>query len=201
MAPQNPFLRRIGILGGSFNPAHAGHREISLAALDRLGLDAVWWLVTPGSPLKDPDTYADFDARLEMARAVADHDAISVSDFERREGLQYTVDTLARLRAAHPDCAFVWLMGADSLATFHRWKDWRRIADLAPIAVFNRPGSEKALKSEAARALDAYRMDLKDGDLLAQDLPAWTFIPETRNEISSTALRAALKPDKDSSSP
>ncbi|MHA7873524.1 MAG: nicotinate-nucleotide adenylyltransferase, partial [Hyphococcus sp.] len=119
-----PYRRRIGLLGGSFNPAHDGHREISLEALRKLGLDAVWWLVTPGNPLKDAAEYAPFEERLRLARQTADHCDIVVSDFERRHGLQYTVDTLERLQLLHPSIQFVWIMGADSLESFHRWKDW-----------------------------------------------------------------------------
>lgn len=192
MTPQ-PGNRRIGLLGGSFNPAHAGHREISLAALSRLGLDSVWWLVTPGNPLKDPNDYAPFETRAAQARKVADHSHIVISDFERRKGLQYTVETLERLNLLHPDTQFVWLMGADSLAGFHHWKDWRRIAELVPIAVFNRPGyADSALNSEAAETLAAFRMDARDAANLAERAPpAWVFIDETDNPLSSTALRNA----------
>ena len=192
MTPQ-PGKRRIGLLGGSFNPAHAGHREISLAALSRLGLDSVWWLVTPGNPLKDPDAYAPFEERTARARKVAGHPHIVISDFERRKGLQYTVDTLERLTLLHPDTQFVWLMGADSLVAFHHWKDWRRIAELVPIAVFNRPGyADNALKSEAAAALAAFRLNAGDAPTLAERAPpAWIFIDETDNPLSSTALRNA----------
>lgn len=184
--------RRIGLLGGSFNPAHAGHREISLAALDRLRLDAVWWLVTPGNPLKDPGDYADYEDRLHKARMVADHEDIVVSDFEKRRGLQYTVDTLEQIRDANPSALFAWLMGADSLANFHRWKDWRRIAELAPIAVFNRPGYGKgALDGEAAKTLAPFRLDGARDDLLTADPPAWLFFEDLDNELSSTAIRNA----------
>ncbi len=179
-------------MGGSFNPAHAGHREISLAALDRLDLDAVWWLVTPGNPLKDPGIYADYEKRLHDARAVADHADIVVSDFEKRRNLQYTVDTLEQIKDANPNVRFVWLMGADSLVNFHCWKDWRRIAELAPIAVFNRPGyGEAALASEAGQALAPFRTTADGDDLLSQEPPAWIYFPETDNPLSSTALRSA----------
>jgi len=144
---------RVGLLGGSFNPPHAAHRAISLFALKRLKLDRVWWLLTPGNPLKDPAVYAAYDDRLRLARAVANHPDIVVSDFERRRGLQYTCDTIDALQALNPHTAFVWLMGADGLENFHRWKNWRHIAQAAPIAVFNRPGhGDEALSSEAAQA-------------------------------------------------
>lgn len=181
------------MLGGSFNPAHDGHREISLAGLSRLGLDAVWWLVTPGNPLKDPETYAPFDERLAQARKVAAHPDIVVSDFERRHDLQYTVDTLERLQFLYPNAAFVWLMGADSLDGFHRWKDWRRIATLVPFAVFNRPGyGDDALTSEAATELAAFRIDADKAETLpAEEPPAWIYFSDTDNPLSSTALRNA----------
>ena len=197
MTPSDPTppatARRIGLLGGSFNPAHGGHREISLAGLARLGLDTIWWLATPANPLKDKQDYAPFETRIAQARKTAAHPDIVVSDFEKRQGLQYTVDTLERLRLLHPDTAFVWLMGADSLAGFHHWKDWRRIASLVPIAVFNRPGyGEDALAGEAARELAAFRIDADKGETLADtEPPAWIYFPDTDNPLSSTALRNA----------
>ncbi len=161
-----------------------------MVALDRLALDAVWWLVTPGNPLKDPAIYASYEDRLHGARAIADHPDIVVSDFERRRNLQYTVDTLEQLQDANPDAAFIWLMGADSLAGFHRWKDWRRIAELTPIAVFNRPGYENsAMESEAAKTLAAFRVTPSEGDLLEKEPPVWVYFNETDNPLSSTALR------------
>lgn len=195
MLPQRHATSKIGLLGGSFNPAHAGHREISLAALDWLALDAVWWLVSPGNPLKAPDIYAPYGERLAAARQVAADPRIVVSDFERRKGLQYTVDTLATLADLWPQIRFVWLMGADSLATFHKWKDWRRIAALAPIAVFARPGYEAApADSPAAKALAAFRLDARDGPALAEsEPPAWAFYSGVSNPISSTALRNARR--------
>gem|GEM_PF-57243 len=192
----SPYRRRIGLLGGSFNPPHEGHRQISLAALDKLGLDAVWWLVTPGNPLKDADLYAPYEERLAKARRLADHPDIVVSDFERRHNLQYTVDVLERLQIVNPDIDFVWLMGADSLAGFHLWKDWRKIAELAPMAVFNRPGyTDSALSGEAATALNAFRINENDLDqLITSDPPAWIYFSETDNPLSSTAIRNARGP-------
>lgn len=192
MQPQPSHQRRIGLLGGSFNPAHDGHREISLAALDRLGLDAVWWLVTPGNPLKEASDYAPYETRLGEARRIADHPDIVVSDFERRHNLQYTVDTLERLKLLNPDATFVWLMGADSLAGFHLWKDWRRIAELAPIAVFNRPGYDaSALAGEAAQTLAAFRIAEDDtAAFYMKEPPVWIYFPDTNNPLSSTTLRS-----------
>jgi len=184
-------LRRIGLLGGSFNPAHAGHLEVSLAALDRLKLAAVWWLVSPANPLKDKAILAPYEERLHGARRIANHPHIVVSDFEARRNLQYTVDTIEQLKDDNPNTRFVWLMGADGLAEFHRWKDWRRIAELAPIAVFSRPGiTEAALSSEAAETLAAFRIDAARAETLAdQTPPAWVYFSDLDNPLSSTALR------------
>ena len=192
-APPRHARARIGLLGGSFNPAHGGHREISLAALTWLELDAVWWLVSPGNPLKDPDAYAPYEERLTRARRVADHHRIVVSDFERRKNLQYTMDTLDAIQTLGPDMGFVWLMGADSLATFHLWRDWKGMFARMPIAIFNRPGSEAApVEAPAAREFSAFRVETeKAATILTADTPAWTFIAATNNPLSSTALRAA----------
>lgn len=189
--PESSYRRRIGLLGGSFNPPHDGHREISLAALDRLGLDVVWWLVTPGNPLKDPNLYAPLEDRLRKARKFSDHCDIVVSDFETRHNLQYTVDTIKRLKMLNPDVQFVWLMGADSLASFDKWKDWRRIIELAPIAVFNRPGYDaKALESPAAKTMAPFRIDEANPEkLLENDPPAWIYFSDTDNPLSSTEIR------------
>lgn len=193
MIPQRHDTSRIGLLGGSFNPAHSGHREISLAALSALRLDAIWWLVTPGNPLKEADAYAyaPYETRLATARRVADHPRIIVSNFEDRKGLQYTVDTLEALHDLWPQINFVWLMGADSLENFHRWKDWRRIASLTPIAVFNRPGHEDAVnESLAARELALFRSPAGRADeIVGAYPPAWTYIDSTRNPTSATQIR------------
>lgn len=182
---------RIGLLGGSFNPPHEGHLEISNAALSRLGLDAIWWLVTPGNPLKDESGYAPYEERLAKARKLARRPDIVVSDFEARRGLRYTVDTLTQMKETNPETHFIWLMGADSFADFHLWKDWRKIALLVPIAVFNRPYfEEKALSGPAAEALAGARI-VSDAaaDLAGLAPPAWVFISDTNNPISSTYLR------------
>src|SRR5688500_16493385 len=133
-------MKRIGLLGGSFNPAHRGHRRISLAALDALGLDEVWWLVSPGNPLKAGKDMAPFEARLESAKAMARRAPIRASDFELRAGTRYTIDTVRELIRRHPRDCFIWLMGADTVAQFHHWKAWRNIAKTLPIAVIARPG-------------------------------------------------------------
>ncbi len=191
MTPHRHDESKIGLLGGSFNPAHDGHREISLAALKHLELDVVWWLVSPGNPLKDPHSYAPYDERMAQAQRVSDHHRIIVSNFEQRKGLHYTVDTLETLSALWPQMQFVWLMGADSLTGFHRWRDWERIFQLAPIAVFSRPGDEDAAEtSEAARRFAPFRIDEKDAPgLVDREPPAWVFIRSTANPASATALR------------
>ena len=145
-------MARIGLLGGSFNPAHRGHRRISLAAMRALGLDEIWWLVSPGNPLKEGATdMAPFEARLASARQMGRGAPIRASDFERREGTRYTVDTMRRLKQRYPDHDFIWLMGADTLPNFHKWRHWRRLAREVPIAVIRRPGYDRA--AHAARAM------------------------------------------------
>lgn len=198
MPPTSSHHRLIGLLGGSFNPPHSGHREISLAALERLGLDAVWWLVTPGNPLKEPGIYAPFEDRLRMARQLSDHPDIVVSDFEKRHDLQYTVDTIERLQYLNPDVKFIWLMGADGLRDFHHWKDWRRIAEQVPFAVFNRPGyGDDALSSEAASALAAFRLNPGEVEKLSLSAPpAWIYFTDTSNPASSAAIRNAQFPSQ-----
>ena len=141
-----------GLLGGSFNPAHLGHRRISLFALDALGLDEVWWLVSPGNPLKeDAGDMAPLAARLASARRAARRAPIRPTAIEARMGTRYTVDTLRKLVRRYPGHRFIWLMGADNLAQFHRWRDWREIARLVPIAVIARPGYDRGAR--AARAM------------------------------------------------
>ncbi len=129
-----------GLLGGSFNPAHRGHRRISLAVMERLGLDEVWWLVSPGNPLKKARDMAPFDARLASARFAARRSRIRATDIEVRLGTRYTVDTVRALIRRYPQRRFVWIMGADLVGEFHRWRDWRRLAALLPIAIVARPG-------------------------------------------------------------
>jgi len=149
---------RIGLLGGSFNPAHGGHRRISLFAMDALGLDEVWWLVSPGNPLKPQQGMAPLSARFASARRQATGARIRVTAIERELGTRFTVDTLAKLRRRWPKRSFVWLMGADNLAQFSRWKNWRGIARMMPIAVIGRPGYDaSAVASPAMAWLRRYR--------------------------------------------
>ncbi|QFU15331.1 nicotinate-nucleotide adenylyltransferase [Microvirga thermotolerans] len=182
---------RIGLYGGSFNPAHAGHRLVSMLALKRLRLDRVWWIVTPGNPLKDIGELASTRERAREARRVAAHPRIDVTVFEEAIGARYTIDTLAYLARRHPGVRFVWIMGADNLAGFHRWRGWRRIAATMPFAVVDRPGwTLKAMSSRAAMALAAGRIPESAASALA-DLapPAWVFLHGPRSFLSSTALR------------
>jgi nicotinate-nucleotide adenylyltransferase len=144
-------MTRIGILGGSFNPAHRGHRAISLAAIAALGLDEVWWLVSPGNPLKEKSgDMAPFAVRFASARAVARHAPIRVSAIEQKLGTRYTIDTVTKLVRLYPRKRFIWLMGADNLAQFDQWRDWRGIAREVPIAVVARPGYEGAARAAPA---------------------------------------------------
>ena len=182
---------RIGLLGGSFNPPHRAHRAISLFAIKRLRLDRVWWLVTPGNPLKDQDTLHDLEARTEAARRVADDPRIDVSCLESVIGTRYTVDTVKYLRRRASGLRFVWIMGADNLAQFHRWQNWRRMATLVPIAVIDRPPqSFRALNAPAAQALARYRLPENEARRLADHrAPAWVFLTGLKMNLSSTGLR------------
>ncbi|MDF2689874.1 MAG: nicotinic acid mononucleotide adenylyltransferase [Microvirga sp.] len=182
---------RIGLYGGSFNPAHAGHRHVSQMALKRLGLDRVWWIVTPGNPLKDTGELATTAMRVEEARQLADHPRIDVTAFEEEIGARYTVDTLAYLKRRYPNVRFVWIMGADNLASFHRWRGWRRIARMMPIAIVDRPGwTLKAARSRSATALSEARIDEADALALpGLKPPAWVFLHGPRSHLSSTLLR------------
>jgi nicotinate-nucleotide adenylyltransferase len=182
---------RIGLLGGSFNPPHLAHRAISLFAIKRLKLDRVWWLVTPGNPLKENGGLHDLDARAEAARKMADDPRIDISCLESVIGTRYTVDTVSYLRRRASGLRFVWIMGADNLAQFHRWQNWRRIASEMPIAVIDRPPqSFRALAAPAAQALARYRLpENQAGRLADQRAPAWVFLTGMKLNLSSTGLR------------
>lgn len=182
---------RIGLYGGSFNPAHAGHRHVSQMALKRLGLDRVWWIVTPGNPLKNTGELATTAMRVQEARELADHPRIDVTAFEEEIGARYTVDTLAYLKRRYPNVRFVWIMGADNLASFHRWRGWRRIARMMPIAIVDRPGwTLKAIHSRSATALPGARIEEADALALpGLKPPAWVFLHGPRSHLSSTQLR------------
>jgi nicotinate-nucleotide adenylyltransferase len=182
---------RIGLLGGSFNPAHEAHRAISLLALKRLALDRVWWLVSPGNPLKDTRNLPPLAERIAQARTVAESPVIDVTGIEARLGTRYTYDAVSRLRSQLPGVHFVFLMGADILSEFHRWKRWRDLADSIPLAVIDRAGwTFRALSSPAALALAAARVaEHRARSLPRRDPPAWVFLQGLKLPQSSTALR------------
>jgi nicotinate-nucleotide adenylyltransferase len=182
---------RIGLLGGSFNPPHQGHTLITRLALTRLGLDRVWWLVTPGNPLKSKAELAALQARVEAARRLVAGRRVAVTDIEAQIGARYTHDTLAWLTRRAPGVRFVWIMGADNLIQFRLWRHWRAIADLTPIVVVDRPGSTlTAMSSRAAVALAPWRVAEGEARRFA-DLtpPALIFLHGPRSELSSTLLR------------
>ncbi len=183
--------RRIGLLGGSFNPAHAGHRHVSLEALKRLDLDAVWWLVSPQNPLKGKRGMAAFARRMAAAAALARHPRIAVLDLEARLGTRYTVDTLAALRRRFPHVQFVWLMGADILSQLQRWKRWPELFDRVPVAVFARPSyCQRALAAAAVQRFRRARVAPGAArGLAAMAPPAWTFLPVRLDPSSATAIR------------
>jgi len=183
---------RIGLLGGSFNPAHEGHLHISRLALDRLELDRVWWLVSPQNPLKAEAGMAPFSERLAAARAVAAGDPrITVTDIERQLDTRYSADTLKALKALCPRARLVWLMGADLLGQIDRWKGWRDLFRSVPVAIFARPTySLRALDSRAARRFRRYRIDRsRAGALADMDPPAWVFLNTPLNWQSATRIR------------
>ena len=188
--PSTPGMR-IGLLGGSFNPPHQAHRAISRFALTRLQLDRVWWLVTPGNPLKENGNLHELGERMQAARDAANDPRIEVSCLESVIRTRYTIDTINTLRRRFPGLRFVWIMGADNLAQFHRWQDWRRIAAQVPMAVIDRPPqSFRALASPAAKALARYRLPENEAALLAdRPAPAWVFLTGLKLNLSSTGLR------------
>ena len=186
-------MARIGLLGGSFNPAHGGHRHVSLAAMDALGLDAVWWLVSPGNPLKEgAKDMAPFEARLASARQMAKGTRIRVSDFEQKRNTRYTVDTIKELKRAYPQHRFIWLLGSDTLPNFHKWRDWRGLAREVPIAVIRRPGYDSA--AQAARAMGWLRGFVHPSSQARYwtdwSAPAILFLRLPPDTTSATAIRA-----------
>ncbi|WP_203311338.1 nicotinate-nucleotide adenylyltransferase [Sphingomonas beigongshangi] len=187
-------MTRTGLLGGSFNPAHRGHRGITLAAIRALDLDEAWWLVSPGNPLKAgaPDM-APFAARLASARRMARRAPIRASDIEVRLGTRYTLDTLRKLRRRYPKRRFIWLMGADNLAQFDRWRGWREIARTMPIAVIARPGyDDDALASVAMGWLRRFQRPADQAsDWTTWRLPALVLLHFRPDPTSATAARAA----------
>jgi nicotinate-nucleotide adenylyltransferase len=182
----------IGLFGGTFNPPHEGHRQASLFALRRLGLDQVWWMVTPGNPLKKNGSLPSLCARMHAAAEVAAHPKIAITGAEAIFRTRYTADLIQILRARDPATRFVWIMGSDSLTDFHRWENWQRLAASVPIAVVNRPQSLAApLSARAAQGIGRYRIDADDSATLpGRAPPAWVFLIGPRTSASSTAIRS-----------
>ena len=186
-------MARIGLLGGSFNPAHRGHRHISLLALRALGLDEVWWLVSPGNPLKEGvKDMAPFEARLASAKLTAQRAPIRASDFERRQGTRYTIDTVRYLKHLYPQHRFIWLLGSDTLPNFHKWRDWRNLAREVPIAVIRRSGYDSA--AHAARAMGWLRRFVHPSSHARHwtdwSAPAIYFLRLPPDPTSATTIRA-----------
>ncbi|KKB78986.1 nicotinate-nucleotide adenylyltransferase [Devosia soli] len=183
---------RIGLFGGSFNPIHAGHLLVMEETLRRLELDAMWVLVTPGNPLKNHDELRPLAERVRAAREAIANPRIHVTGFEAQKGFRYTWQTVRFLAQALPDRKFVWIMGADSLADFHRWERWQDIAATLPIAAYARPGaSHRALASRTALALAHGQIDQEDASILARlPAPAWVYLHGRQSSLSSTAIRA-----------
>lgn len=181
----------IGLLGGSFDPPHAGHVHITKAALKRFGLDRVWWMVSPGNPLKlnGPAPLAE---RMQAAKAIMRHPRVTVTDVEAQLGTRYTAQTLVALRRRYPGVRFVWLMGADNLAQFHRWQDWRWIMDTVPVGVIARPGNRiSARLSKTAKVYGQARIPGHAAHILGRmQAPAWAFVNVPLSDQSSTAIRA-----------
>ena len=191
LPPHAPGLR-VGLFGGTFDPPHVAHLAASLLAMKRLKLDRVWWLVTPGNPLKDTRGLQPLDQRLAAARALAHHPRIDVSGLEAVINTRYTYDTLEFLVRRCPGVRFVWVMGADNLRSFYRWQNWRGIADLMPIAVVDRMGSSLyALSGRAGQALARFRLpERAAANLAVRRPPVWVYLHGLKSPLSSTALRA-----------
>jgi nicotinate-nucleotide adenylyltransferase len=198
VTPLPPHARgqKIGLFGGTFDPPHQAHLAACLLAMKRLGLDAVWWMVTPGNPLKDTRHLAPLAQRIAAVRAMTRHPRIHVTGFEADIGTRYTYDTIAYVRARCPDVKFVWIMGADNLRSFHRWEKWRGIANLVPIAVVDRLGpSLYASQGVAGQALARGRLREENARALPnRKPPAWVFLHGLKSPLSSTALRNRAKP-------
>lgn len=182
---------RVGLFGGSFNPPHAGHELVADTALRRLKLDQLWWMVTPGNPLKSRNHLAPLAERIALCEKIARDPRIKVTAFEQALGQSYTAKTLEKVRLKNRGVRFVWVMGADNLKNFHLWQNWQTIAKTFPIAVIDRPGATLAyLSSKMAKTFDYARVDEEDAASLAsRPAPAWTFIHGPRSPLSSTALR------------
>ena len=192
-APHALANQTVGILGGSFNPPHDGHVQITEIALRRLQLDQLWWVVTPGNPLKSNGGLPPLPDRISACEKLMINPRVTITGFEARLGTPYTAATLGYLRRRFSGVHFVWIMGADNLATFHRWQRWREIASEVPIAVVDRPGWRlKAMASPAGRSLAAaFIPEAQAANLARMDAPVWTLLSGPLSPLSSTALRAA----------
>jgi nicotinate-nucleotide adenylyltransferase len=186
---------RIGLFGGTFDPPHAAHLGATLLAMKRLQLDRVWWIVTPGNPLKDTRHLRPLERRMEEARRLAGHPRIDITGLEAVINTRYTFDTLEFLVRRCPGVHFVWVMGADNLRSFYRWQNWRGIANLLPMAVVDRMGSSLyATGGRAAQALARFRLPENMAKKLAtRRAPAWLYLHGLKSPLSSTALRALRK--------
>lgn len=182
---------RVGLLGGSFNPAHTGHLHISRLALELLDLDEIWWLVSPQNPLKETEGMAPLAERIEGAMAIAKNPKICITNIETELGTLYTIDTLKALKNHFPKARFVWIIGADNLCQISRWKNWTAIFKLVPVAVFARPDfTSKALASTAAKRFSKHRINQSiAADLIIQGPPVWTFLNIPLSNVSSTKIR------------
>ena len=194
MLPRNPHARagmRIGLFGGSFDPPHRGHAHITREALKRFGLDRVWWLVTPGNPLKERGP-SPLPRRMTAARHMMQHPRVEISDIEARLGTRYTADTLRALVQAYPGVRFVWLMGADNMAGLHKWRDWQSIMETVPVGVLARPGDRISARRSVAAGI--YRNDRLQGReaaiLSSMRAPAWCFVNVPMVDLSSSEIRA-----------
>lgn len=186
----------VGLFGGTFNPPHAGHLLVAETALRKLRLNQLWWMVTPGNPLKENSTLPGLAERLAWCRDHIEDPRVKLSAFEAAHGLTYTAETLKFVLSRNRGVHFVWVMGADNLAGFHRWQDWQEIANSVPIAVIDRPGSTLSyLSSVMAKTFNSARVDEDDAAALARmEAPAWTFIHGPRSSLSSTAIRDETGP-------
>jgi len=195
MRPTLPIVNknmRIGLLGGSFNPAHDGHVHISIEALKKLKLTEVWWLVSPQNPLKSAAETKPIEDRIAKAEELISHPGIRVTQLETILGTRYTIDTLTQIKRRFPIGNFVWLMGADNLQNFDQWKEWPKIFKTMPIAIMDRPDfGIKVLSSKPAQRFKQYRIDDEDAtELVTRTPPCWSFIPVKLNHMSSTKIRA-----------
>ena len=185
----------IGLFGGSFNPPHEGHRLVAETAIKRLGLDQLWWMVTPGNPLKNVSELLPLAERIELSEQMAPGPRVKVTAFEAAYKVRFSADTIALIKARHHDINFIWVMGADNLKNFHHWQRWGQIVQMLPIAIIDRPGSTLSyVSSKMALTYDYARVDEDDAISLAKlKAPAWTLIHGPRSTLSSSAIRGSNK--------